>query len=286
MTAQRIPGQPALTTVERQLRNLIEYEEGAYHDDRREQVDSLWSHVLRVAVLADRIGIREGVDRAACRLAGLFHDAGKFVNGAYHAGDAKEEDGSVRILYEMTRDTDIPRELVDVAAQAILQLYQSNADLSILAKILFDADNLDKLGLPGIANFLIKAGLRGRGLNRTLLYRIGVELTYARYARETMMTMTGRKLADEKVPEMIDFFHHFINSLRKDGLFDFHITEENYDGVILDIVEASACECGGPIERKIWDAPGLKCQQIYLEYRCTKCDFVHELHFCRPRIEA
>ena len=111
-----------------------------------------------------------------------------------------------------------------------------------------------------------------------------MELTYARYAPETMMTATGRKLADEKAPETIDFFQRFLNSMRKDGLFDFHISVENYAGVILDIVETSHCICGNGIEREIWDAPGLKCRQIHIEHRCTKCDFLHQLHFCRPRI--
>jgi putative nucleotidyltransferase with HDIG domain len=272
----------ALNGVETQLQQLIQQEEGAYHGDKFELTDSLWSHSLRVAALAEKIGMREGVDRTTSRLAGLFHDAGKFKNGSYHSGKLKEEDGSVRILYEMTRGTGMRAELIDQVAEAILQVYSRACELSLLAKILFDADNLDKLGLSGVGNFLIKAGLRGRGLNRTLLHRISVELTYARYAPEIMMTRTGRTLAAEKAPDTLDFFHRLLDSLRNDGLFDFHVDEVQHRGMVLDIVESTYCECGGSIKRQIWDAPDLKCEKIHVRHRCRLCERIHEFQFCRP----
>lgn len=272
----------ALKTVEAKLQHLIQHEEAAYHRKDRELTDSLWSHAIRVAAMAEKIGIRESVEPVACRLAGLFHDAGKFANGTYHSADIKEEDGSVRVLYKLTKDRGLQPDLVNQVAEAILQLYSKFSKMSLLAKILFDADNLDKLGLPGVGNFLIKSGLRGRGLNENLLYRIGVELTYARYAPETMMTQTGREFAAVKAPQTIDFYHRLLDSLRDDGLFDFNRVEVSYQGFILDIVEPSLCTCGGQTDRRIWDAADLKCRKIHVRHRCNRCDYVHELEFCRP----
>jgi putative nucleotidyltransferase with HDIG domain len=282
MNAAHIPDLSPLRAVEAQLQRLIQHEEAAYHSARLERTDSLWSHSIRVASLAEKIGMQEGVDCTASRLAGLFHDAGKFENGSYHSGKTKEEDGSVKILYEITRGTGIRPELIDQVAEAILQVYQEGSELSPLARILFDADNLDKLGLPGVSNFLIKAGLRGRGLNRSLIHRISVELTYARYAPQTMMTKTGRKVAEEKAPDTIDFFRRLLDSLRNDGFFDFHVNQVDYQGMTLDIVESSFCECGGPSERQIWDAPDLKCQKIHVRHHCNLCGNTHEFQFCRP----
>jgi putative nucleotidyltransferase with HDIG domain len=282
MSAHNTPTQNVLKYVEDQLQQLIQQEEGAYHSDKLELTDTLWSHSLRVAALAEKIGMLEGVDRTASRLAGLFHDAGKFTNGSYHSGKMKEEDGSVRILYEMTKGTGVRAELLDHVAEAILQVYSDASELSLLAKILFDADNLDKLGLSGVGNFLIKAGLRGRGLNRALLHRISVELTYARYAPEIMKTKTGRTLAAEKAPDTLDFFHRLLDSLRIDGLFDFHVNEVQHRGMILDIVESTFCECGGSIKRQIWAAPDLKCEKIHVQHQCRLCERIHEFQFCRP----
>jgi uncharacterized protein len=286
MNAALIPDLSSLRAVEAQLQRLIQHEEAAYHSARLERTDSLWSHSIRVASLAEKIGIQEGGDLTACRLAGLFHDAGKFENGSYHSDKTKEEDGSVRILYEVTRGRGVQPELVDQVAEAILQVYSDTSELSLLAGILFDADNLDKLGLPGVCNFLIKAGLRGRGLNRPLIQRISVELTYARYAPKIMMTKTGRKLAAERASNTIDFYHQLLHSLRNDGFFDFHVNQVDYQGMTLDIVESSFCECGGPSERQIWDAPDLKCQKIHVRHHCNLCGNSHEFQFCRPLLSV
>jgi uncharacterized protein len=308
MTLYQFPHGAAFHAVEAQLQRRIQQEEAAYRNQRLPQghgqpenrfdkglsdpIDSLWSHSIRVAAIAETIGRREGFDPTLCRLAGLFHDAGKFVNGAYHAGQTKEEDGSVRILYELTRGRDIRPEIVEQVATAILQLYSDGPDGSegsdrpLLARILFDADNLDKLGLSGVANFWIKAGLRGRGLNRALLYRIGVELTYARYAPRIMKTAAGGKLAAEKAPETIDFYHRLLHSLGTDGLFDFRVNQVDYRGMTLDIVAPSTCACGARMQRRIWDDPALKCRKIHVEHRCERCGDSHELQFCQPLLSS
>ena len=145
-----------LKAIELQLRTLINKEEHKYVARSFDQVDSLWSHCIRVAKIAEKIGMAEGVDRTACGLAGLFHDAGKFANGEYHRSGIMEEEHSVQIFREIAQDKSLDNLLADSVAEAILQVYQSVANPSHLARILYDADNLDKLGLPGIGNFFTK----------------------------------------------------------------------------------------------------------------------------------
>ena len=66
-------------------------------------------------------------------------------------------------------------------------------------------DNLDKLGSLGIANYFIKAGLRGNPLSPRLLSRLTVELTYARHAPQSMYTPLGREWATRRAQESIGF---------------------------------------------------------------------------------
>ena len=284
MTRKDAEIQPVpLGSIELQLQNMLESEERNHIRTPPDKTDSLWSHSTRVASIAERIGRLEDVDPIACRLAGLFHDAGKFVNGIYHHGKTKEEEHSVIVFREMTRNRGIDEYLIKSVGEAISQIYQTGTKPSLLAKILFDADNLDKLGLQGVSNFFIKAGLRGKGLNYPLLYQISVELTYARYAPKNLMTKTGRMIAEKKAVETINFFKQLLKSLQDDELFDFCVTEVEYDGLLLDLVESPRCKCGAAIEREIWDLAELKCTEIHVLYQCTQCNFNYELHFCRPR---
>jgi hypothetical protein len=150
--------------------------------------------------------------------------------------------------------------------------------------VLFDSDNLDKLGLPGVANFFIKSGLRGRGISKELLYSLTVELTYARHADKCMLTATGRKLAKLSSKETIRFISEFLDALREDGLFDFTVKQITFEGLTLDVVAPTACDCGGELKIHHWGKEGLKCYEIHLEHSCKRCGAAHELRFCRPRL--
>ena len=220
----------------------------------------------------------------ACRLAGLFHDAGKFGGGSYHKGDKPEEERSVAALREIAENTGLDSELVNRVEESILQLYREDPDPTPLTMVLFDADNLDKLGPLGIANYFVKAGLRGGGISPSFLYRVTVELTYARHAPRCLATETGRQLAGKRAPETIAFLRQFLDALREDGLYDFRVEEVVFDNLTLDVVAPSACDCGNALSRRIWEIPGIKCSEIHLEHACQSCGSRHELRFCRPRL--
>lgn len=272
-----------LQQIETSLRSRVEQEE-ASHGKNGKPPNSLWGHMSRVALLAEKIGEAEGVNSTACRLAGLFHDAGKFAGGGYHNGDKPEEEYSVATLHEMTRDTNVSPELIKVVEESILQMYRSDPDPTKLTQVLFDADNLDKLGFLGVANYFIKAGLRGKGVSPSFLYQITVELTYARHAPHCLATQTGRNMAAQRAPETIDFFINLLETIRDDGLFDFRIEEINYNDLIIDVVSPVSCTCGGKLTRDIWEILGMKCTEIHLKHSCKLCGSSHQLRFCRPRL--
>lgn len=283
MTQTDSLGDKRFVVTEAALRDRIRSEE-AEHGRNSKPPDSLWEHALRVASIAERLGVAEGFDPIACRLAGLFHDAGKFKGGGYHLCDEPEELWSVAALREITADKGFDVYLINQVGESILQLYRDDPDPNLLTKILFDADNLDKLGFLGVASFFVKAGLRGRGLSASFLYRITVELTYARYAPDCLATRAGRQLAAKRAPETIFYFKKLLNSLREDGIHDFRIKEIIYDGLTIDVVSPANCICGAKFTIKILEIPGLKCSEIHLNHICDNCGSQHELHFCRPRL--
>ena len=272
-----------LAELEDTLRERIKSEEAAYAR-RDPKTDSLWDHLQRVARLAEALGRQEGVDPLACRLAGLFHDAGKFAAGQYHQGEVAEEEISVAVLRELTQRCDAPAALIEQVGDAILQLYRDDPDPSPVTQVLFDADNLDKLGPLGVANYFVKTGLRGRGVSGSQLYRITVELTYARHAQACLHTAAGRDLADRRARQTRRYFSELLDALRADGLYDYRISQVVHDGLVLDVVAPPHCTCGASLGRRTWQIPGIKCSEIHLEHACTGCGFRHELRFCRPRL--
>lgn len=281
---QTIAPSGLLGGIEQALRFRIQEDEASHGRNDRPS-DSLWDHLSRVALFAERIGRAEGVEPVACRLAGLFHDAGKFAQGVYHKGEKPEEDRSVEVLRELASGWSGSAELIEDVAESILQLYRDDPEPTQLTKVLFDADNLDKLGPLGIANYFVKAGLRGGGVSRGLLYRLTVEMTYARHAPHALLTDTGKRMATVRSEETTRFLKRLLDSMREDGLYDFQVEEvSTEDGLILDVVAPVACACGGPLERILWEIPGIKCSEIHLKHTCLTCADSHELRFCRPRL--
>ena len=275
----------AQTSLEGALRARIRADEARY-TARERTTDALWDHVWRVAAIAEQLGEVVGEDPALCRLAALFHDAGKFSGGRYHGDDTPEEERSVAVLEEMADDHGLAAEAVAAVGDAIRSLYSDDPDPSRLGQILFDADNLDKLGLLGVANFFVKAGLRGRAVSPKLLQRLTVELTYARHAERSLWTAPGRALARRRAAQTTRFCHQLLDDLRDDGLADLRVETVTSEGLELDVVMPHRCDCGGRYDREITGRPGIKCSEIRLEHICRDCGRRLVLRFCRPRLGA
>jgi 5'-deoxynucleotidase YfbR-like HD superfamily hydrolase len=272
-----------MSAVEDSLREHVRREENAA--DLGERVaDSLWGHLLRTAVIAERLGRAEGLDPATCRLAALFHDAGKFHQGQRHGDSRPEEERSVEVLHRIGRSHGISSSLIEEISEAILQLYRCDPEPAPLASVLFDADNLEKLGYLGIANFFVKRGLRGGGVSPDFLVQFTVELTYARHAVGCMQTEAGREWAIRRAPQTQSFLRGMIDQLSEDGVAEFVVNELDFDGLKIDAVVPSSCGCGHGLRPEIRLDEGIKCQKIHLAHACYACGERHEVRFCRPRL--
>jgi uncharacterized protein len=267
------------------IRDKVQKDEAQFGRSDKD-TDSLWDHLERVSKLAEQLGTSEGVDPFHCRLAGWFHDAGKFAGGRYHADDRPEEELSIECLRKLGGEHGIEAGVIERVADAILQLYRDDPEPSPLASVLFDADNLEKLGPLGVANYFAKVGLRGGGVSPKTLHRLTVELTYARHAPQCMLTESGRGLARQRASATIRFIKDLVQTLREDGLYDFREEEVDFNGLTLDVVSPAACRCGGNLGRDIWEVAGLKCSEIHLKHTCKDCGKVDELRFCRPRLQS
>jgi uncharacterized protein len=270
-----------LTTIRNELGQHIRKEESS-HGSADNIPDALMGHLERVASQAVRLASIEGVDPLCAELAGLFHDAGKFHNGKYHEGDRPEEEYSIEVLRELGGNNGLDPAIIVEVSNAIRQLYRDHPKLTPLSMVLFDADNLDKMGLLGIANYFIKSGLRGKGVTEDMIIDLTVELTYARYASRRFFTETGRAIAERRSPDTIRFIRDFLESLKEDGLFDARVEHTSVSGLELEVVTPSACRCGADMAKKTWIQQGVKCTEIHLEIACTACDNRYKIKFCRP----
>jgi len=272
-----------LSAIEDSLREHVQREESAAEQGDR-VVDSLWDHLCRTAVIAEQLGRTEGLDPSTCRFAALFHDAGKFHQGQRHGDSRPEEEHSVEVLGRFAQSHGIPSSQVAEISEAILQLYRCDPDPTPLARVLFDADNLEKLGFLGVANFFIKRGLRGQGISPEFMVQFTVELTYARHAVGCMQTDAGRIWARRRAPQTQHFFRSLLDQLREDGLADLVINELEFDGLAIDAVVPSTCSCRRTLVPEIWQDEGIKCQKIHLVHACGNCGERYEVRFCRPRL--
>jgi uncharacterized protein len=271
-----------LSNIHKKLCRHIRNEESSY-GNAKSAPDTLTGHLQRVASYAVRLASKEGVDLVSAELAGLFHDAGKFHDGKYHEGNKPEEEYSIEVLHELAGSDGLDAAMIAEVSDAIRQLYRDDPLPTPLSMVLFDADNLDKIGLVGIANYFIKSGLRGQGITAALLTDLTIELTYARYASRRFYTKTGRAIAGRRSSDTIRFIHDFLETLKEDCLFDAHIEHAQVSDVELDVVTPSACPCGASMGiNRTWIEQGVKCTEIHLEMACTVCGNRHKIKFCRP----
>jgi HD superfamily phosphodiesterase len=273
----------AMRAVEDSLQEHVQREESAADQGDR-TVDSLWDHLCRTAVIAEQLGRTEGLNPSTCRLGALFHDAGKFHKGQRHGDSEPEEKRSVEVLGRLAQTHGIPECQVAEISEAILQLYRCDPEPTPLARVLFDADNLEKLGYLGAANFFVKRGLRGQGISSEFMVQFTVELTYARHAVGCMQTKSGRDWARRRAPQTQSFFRSLLDQLREDGLADLVVRELDLDGFMIDAVVPTACSCGHALVPEIRQDEGIKCQKIHLVHACRDCGERYEVRFCRPRL--
>jgi len=187
-----------------------------------------FDHVLRVLVLAERIGRAEGADLEVVRAAALLHDVGREqaeaagLDHAAHAADRARE-----ILAGQ------PAAKVEAVANAISahRFRTGPAPATLEAQVLFDADKLDAIGAVGVARAFAYAGAHGQRLwapieavdvarwleegddpaEHTPVHEFVVKLSRL---KERLFTPTGRAIAEERHAYMTAFFQRFDAEVR------------------------------------------------------------------------
>lgn len=277
---------PIAPEVMGQIRRTLIRQESKYHYSLpKESYASLWAHSSRVGRIAHSLAIAEKKEAIPSLLAGLFHDTGKFSDGKYHDDDIAEEAHAARFVEKIL--TDSPYEQwIPTVKQAILTMYLEENQTSAIGRIVYDADNLDKLGHMGVGQFFTKGVFRRRFLGEEMIIRAGIELTYAHHAPDTLKTATGRKRAHQRKTRTFRFFTELLEEWEQLGLGTFNIRKENIAGIDCILVVPEACFCGGQlaIDSDIEDA--LKCRSLIVTYTCPACSTQNEISFCLPNIKG
>ena len=205
-------------------RSLFELIEGY----SKEQMDKLglygWPHVQRVLRLCLKIAELEGgrVDLEVLKVAALLHDIAKHVqriNPSINHGAAGAE-----MAEAFLEKCGFPKSKIKAVCHAIRAHTRVEEPKSVEAKILHDADFLDKLGAVGIATIFVKACLTSRTIEEILesFFSEGQELYVIKHLKwikkPHLYTKTAKIIAEKR--NKIAFM--FFDQLRKEiNLEDF-----------------------------------------------------------------
>ena len=283
------------------VRRLIEESERVYNGGARDGGSSfLWEHTVHVASLARRIALAEKRDPLPSVLVALFHDAGKFRGGRYHADKKPEEEASADVARKALREFAAPAGLIKDIVSGLKALYSEKRSAHPLAAVVHDADCLAKSGTLGVAHFFVKSTLRGRTLRDAVMNTLSKELTYAAVLPLNMRTAAGRALARTKSRDSLRFFDRFLGELNEAAPPGFRVATLRIRGtrdqipassrvspefVKVRLVVPVACgRCGGSWRYEHSIAAGVKCRELRVLVRCRRCDSRSEISFCLPEL--
>ncbi|CAO0822943.1 molybdenum cofactor guanylyltransferase [Desulfarculales bacterium] len=295
--AEAVPPEPAAASGPKALlslasevvqairQTLIEQESAFQSKSAEEPLSSLWGHSFRVGRIAYHIAQAEGWEPEPAMLAGLLHDTGKFAHGSYHEDEILEEKNAIWFVEQILTGT-VHEDWVPLVSQAILTMYLEIEATSDIGRAVYDADNLDKLGCLGVAQFFQKSALRRRFLDDDLLARTSIELTYAHHAPDTLKTATGRRLAQARNLRTRLFYGALLEEWAQVGLGAFKIIQEDIAGIVCMLTVPSVCSCGDRLEIQSDIRNAIKCRSVLVSYACQNCGRRSEYSFCLPNVQG
>ena len=177
-----------------------------------------WGHVERVYNLCIHIGKKEKADMHVLKYAAVLHDIGRQEEDSSNGKICHAEIGSEKAR-ELLLKHDI--EKVDEICHCILthRFRGDKEPLSKEAKILFDADKLDSIGAVGVGRAFLFAGEIGAKLHEKNINPDNIKsyskddtayrefLCKLRHVKERMLTLEGKRLAEERHEFMEEFFN-------------------------------------------------------------------------------
>ena len=185
-----------------------------------------FEHVLRVYRMAERIAESEGADLDIIRAAALLHDAEGAAPG--HESRADHHHASAEFAAHILASEGWTPERV-AAVQHCIRAHRyrgTEKPETLEAKILFDADKLDVLGAIGAARVIGYSSLAGEPFYEEpsqQFLETGKEvegeahsayhehLFKLRKVRDRMFTETARKIAEERLKYLDEFFERLID---------------------------------------------------------------------------
>jgi hypothetical protein len=225
-------------------------------------------------------------------VAALFHDAGKFASGKFHADERAEEVEAASIADRTGREAGMKAKDIRRLTSGLLALYSKAARKNPIADIVHDADFLSKFGALGVANFFIKSTLRGKTLQGALMSSLSKELTYAACLPGNMRTRAGSHWAERKSRDTLKFFRSLLRELKETQVADFVIRRIRVypesgprRPVDVQLAVPRSCEtCGGRWRTAFLTERGIKCEKLEAKIRCAGCGSASSFSFCLPEI--
>jgi HD superfamily phosphodiesterase len=274
-----------------EIHQIIQQSENK-HDGVSSSESFLWEHTIHAASIAHKLSVAEGLDPLIPTIAALFHDAGKFSGGQYHADEIAEEEESAAIAQKLLDRHGMKAGDIRKIVSGLKALYHEKARKNAIAAIIHDADFLSKFGALGVAGFFIKSTLRRRTLRSTVLGYLSKELTYASCLPLNMHTSAGKKMAAKKSADSLKFFRALLLELRETRIADLRIRQiriadpESANRIWkVQLVFSPACpKCSGDWGVSWATEKGIKCRKLNVDCNCSRCGERLETSFCLPEV--
>jgi len=270
-----------------QAMEIIQKSEKAFNEDTPAfTTNFLWDHSFRVGKIAHKLALNEGINPLVPTIAAILHDAGKFVLGKYHDDNVTEEEHSSSIAQKLLVNSGLSKNVIEAVKTAISALYSEKLDCNINCKIVHDADRLEKLGPLGIANFFTKMTLRGTNLSSSILKNLSRELTYTAAAPKTMLTKTGKELAQTRSQKALLYFEELLEEFAYYDFGRFQVKEFEIDAnqKVTLVIPEKCHKCNGEYSVQLSKDMGIKCEKVIVNYSCNKCEQKYKTEFCLPLI--
>ncbi len=176
-------------------------------------------HTIRVYKLCMHIGKIENADMDILTLSALLHDIGR-VKQDESMGKICHAEIGAKIARKIMKKNEITEEIVEKVIHCIETHRYRGQKIpeSLEAKVLYDADKLDAIGAIGLARAFVFAGEIGAKVHNR---NIEIEKTKSyteedtayreflvklRYIKDKVMTVEGKRLAEERHEFMERFF--------------------------------------------------------------------------------
>ncbi len=277
--------------VER-VRTVIEDAEKRFTGRKDGKAGFLWEHTVLVTGQAFKLAKAEKENADLAAVTALFHDAGKFDGGRYHAGRKPEEEGSARLARRVLEESGLGMADIGHVVRALRSLYGPGPARNRLSDIVHDADFLSKSGYLGVANFFVKSTLRGRNLEAAAMEYLSRELTYASVLPANMRTAAARRLAAKKSADGLRFFKSYLAELNESHGLDLRVRgvdvrragARSRKAKVSLVGPASCGACGGKWETALRTDKGVKCETLEASFRCAACGERRSVSFCLPEM--